>query len=330
MILLYQRASEKHREDHSIAGGETNVSKQYHIGLVGCGDWGRYILRDLNSLGCRVTAVARSEQSRKNARDGKAASIVNSIDQLPDIDGAVVASPTSSHAAVIEELLDRQIPIYVEKPLTNDPKTASRLVKIAGDRIFVMDKWRHHPGIELLAEIARSGELGRVLGLRSTRVSWGNHHEIDCIWIYAPHDIAIAYEVLGYLPKPRSAMTEKIGDTPVGLVGLLGDNPWFVFEASIRYRERRRDVRLHCENGIAVLADGYSDHIQITRVADFNDTKIPEPELRPISTEFPLLRELRAFVEYLDGGPPPKSSAPEGAAMVQLIADLRKLAGISD
>jgi hypothetical protein len=30
-----------------------------------------------------------------------------------------------------------------------------------------MDKWRYHPGIELLATIARSQELGPALGLVS-------------------------------------------------------------------------------------------------------------------------------------------------------------------
>ena len=49
-------------------------------------------------------------------------------------------------------------------------------------------------------------------------------------------------------------------------------------------------------------------------------------ERRPISSEFPLLRELRAFVEHLEGGPPPKSSAAEGVAEVATIARLRELA----
>jgi Trk K+ transport system NAD-binding subunit len=34
------------------------------VGLVGCGRWGRHILRDLVALGCEVHVVARSEESR--------------------------------------------------------------------------------------------------------------------------------------------------------------------------------------------------------------------------------------------------------------------------
>ena len=76
-----------------------------------------------------------------------------------------------------------------------------------------------------------------------------------------------------------------------------------------------------CEDGVAVLTDGYSDHVLVATG--------PEPEKRPISTELPLLRELRAFVEHLAGGPPPRSSAREGSEIVKTIAELRTLAGLA-
>jgi predicted dehydrogenase len=88
-------------------------------------------------------------------------------------------------------------------------------------------------------------------------------------------------------------------------------------------------VTLICEDGVAVLPDGYSDHVQIARVADPADTSPPELERRAISTELPLVRELRAFVEHVRGGPPPRSSASEGAAVVRTIAELRALAGLA-
>jgi predicted dehydrogenase len=294
------------------------------IGLIGCGRWGRNILRDLHTLGCAVTVVAPSDDSRRNAVEGGAAAMVDRIEALPAVDGIVVATPTATHAAVIEALLHRGIPIYCEKPLTPDRAAAARLAALAPDRLFVMDKWRYHPGIEALAAIARSGELGPVLGLRTTRVQWGNQHlDVDGIWVMAPHDLSIALEVLGALPAPRHAVGEVSDGVAVGLIGLLGDRPWVVLEVSNRAPVVRREVRLHCRDGIAVLDDGYADHIRVFRAADPHDTTAPEPERRPIATEWPLLRELRAFLEHLEGGPPPKSSAAEGAAIVATLAELR-------
>ena len=191
-----------------------------------------------------------------------------------------------------------------------------------------MDKWRYHPGVELLAEIARSGELGGVVGLRTTRIGWGNTHDVDPVWVLAPHDLAIGLEILGSVPTPRSAVAESQNGYAAGLIGVLGDDPWLALEVSARAVQHRREVTLACEDGVAILGGGYSDHIQIARVEDPADMT-PQPERRAISTELPLLRELRAFVQHLAGGPPPRSSAHEGAAVVRAIADLRALAGLS-
>lgn len=305
------------------------MSAQTRIALVGCGAWGKHILRDLVALGCEVAVVARSEQSRALADDGGAATIVRSIRELPAVDGIVIATPTASHASVIEEGLDRGVPIFVEKPITDDPADADRLAAAAPDRLFVMDKWRYHPGVELLGEIARSGELGRVIGLRTTRIGWGNPHEdVDAIWILAPHDLSIGLEVLGALPRPRTAIADVADGRATGLVGVLGESPWLVLEVSSRAIDYRRDVTLVCEAGVAVLADGYSDRVLVSRGADPIGRAEPEPELWPISTELPLLRELRAFVEHVGGGAPPRSSAAEGAAVVRVISELRSLAGL--
>ena len=49
-------------------------------------------------------------------------------------------------------------------------------------------------------------------------------------------------------------------------------------------------------------------------------------ERRPITGELPLLAELRAFVEHLQGGPPPRSSAADAIAIVERVAAMIDLA----
>ena len=99
------------------------------VGLVGCGHWGRYILRDLKSLSCHVTVVARNHASRENATAGGADEIVASIAELSKVDGTVVATPTVTHAETILELLPRGVPIFCEKPLTSNVEAARSVVK---------------------------------------------------------------------------------------------------------------------------------------------------------------------------------------------------------
>jgi predicted dehydrogenase len=299
------------------------------IGLVGCGRWGCRLAADLVRLGCPPVVVARSEDSRRRALEAGARELVPSVESMPAVDGVVVATPTATHAAVIDELLPLGVPIFVEKPMTPSAQDAARLAAAAPDRLFVMDKWRYHPGVELLADLARSGELGPVLGLRTSRVDWGNpHRDVDAVWILAPHELAIALEVLGEIPQPTAARAERLDGSAAGLTAMLGDDPWVIFEVGDRWSDRRREIRLFCAEGVALLVDGWVDHVRVYRGVGGPDEALPEPELRPISTELPTARELRTFVEHLQGGPPPRSSAAEGALVVETIARLRALAGL--
>lgn len=293
------------------------------IGLIGCGEWGRHILRDLVSLGCEVTVVARSEESQARARAGGAQRIVPDATELPDVDGVVVATPTSAHVASIDKVLDRGVPVFVEKPLCTDPAAAARIARAAPGRVFVMDKWRYHPGVEQLAAIARDGRLGPVSGLRTWRMQWGNRHrDVDTLWMCAPHDLSIALEVLGVLPALRAAAGETSAEGCVSAIAVYGPRPWFCLEVSSRSPEWRREVRLHCAEGVAVLRDPYSPEVDIVRPDGPGGVGRVEERLA-ISREMPLLRQLRVFVEHLRGGPPPRSSVDDAAAIVRAIAALR-------
>jgi predicted dehydrogenase len=148
------------------------------VSLIGCGRWGRNILRDLIALGCQVVVCDPDLNAREHARATGAGSSVASMDELSRMDelskgdGMVIATPVSTHAAVIRRALEFGIPIFVEKPLTCDIDSAREFARRAPGRLFVMDKWRYHPGIEELARIARTSELGAPLGMRLRQVGW--------------------------------------------------------------------------------------------------------------------------------------------------------------
>ncbi len=142
------------------------------IGLFGFGRWGKLIFRDLRVLGAEVRVIVPSEESRRAALAAGAVSAQavyttrDEIAALADVDGFIVAAPTVLHAQILFTLVATGKPIFVEKPFATDTDACRTLVDAAGERIFVMDKWRYHPGIDKLTELVRSGTLGDILALR--------------------------------------------------------------------------------------------------------------------------------------------------------------------
>ncbi|MCX7286828.1 MAG: Gfo/Idh/MocA family oxidoreductase [Rhodobacterales bacterium] len=294
------------------------------IGLVGCGSWGRLILRDLITLGAKVAVASPSPQSRATALGLGASSVHVSVADLPLLDGYVVATPTTIHAEVIEALIPTGRPIFTEKPMTNDPAAADRIVARAGERVFAMDKWRYHGGVLQLAELARSGALGTVLQVQSWRLDWENRHDdVDAAWVLLPHDLSIALEILGFLPRLRFATGVATFGRNREISAFLQDDtgPRVGIEISSCHPINRRSVVVIGTEGSAQFGGSYDDVVLLRR----HD----QPEKRlPIASGMPLLAELRCFVDHLRGGPPPKSTASEAALVVRRIAEIRAMAGL--
>ncbi|MBW4653573.1 MAG: Gfo/Idh/MocA family oxidoreductase [Kaiparowitsia implicata GSE-PSE-MK54-09C] len=292
------------------------------VGLVGCGRWGKHILRDLQALGCEVAVADHNEQARSHALTVGATQVVSHLDHLPDAqDGYVVATPTATHVEVVLQLLGRDRPIFCEKPLSNDVAQARAIAERAPNQVFLMDKWRYHPGVDALRQVAQSGQLGAIQQVQTRRVQWGNpHRDVDGVWVLAPHDLAIVQHILGEIPPPRAAVGHGTPDQMDGVVALLGDRPAAIIEVSTRQPVNSRLISVAGADAVAVLDDPLASAIQVFQ------NGCAEPDYISISTEFPLLRELRVFCEFLQGGAPPLTNAVEATRMVEAIASIRQLA----
>jgi len=288
--------------------------------LLGCGRWGRNILRDLASLGRSVIVVDPSEQARELAAP-LARSTHADLKFEERFAGVIVATPATHHVAAIESVARWETPIFVEKPLATCIRDAERALALAGDRLFVMDKWRYHPGVEALAALAASGEFGPVRALRTWRLGLSHgHDDVDPIWTLLPHDLAIVRDILGSLPVAMNAIAERADGRLLGIEARLGTDPMCVLEISSGRPQRRRRVEVLFATAVAVFDDARDAAIEIRS----------EEGVRKIAVrnEPPLRREVAAFLRYLDGGAPPKSSARDGVEMVRRIAELRALAGL--
>lgn len=297
------------------------------IGLIGCGIWGRNILRDLIELNQSVVVIDPDGENRSKALAMGASS---AFEKRPDDfkpAGWVISTPATTHFEVLKSLVSQDVPIFVEKPLTCDLNEAEELLKIKGGKIFVMHNWRYHGGIQMLSDLVQSKVLGELVFYKSNRCNWTSpRSDVDSVWTLIPHDITIAYSMLGYFPKPKAAVVETYQGIQRGMTALLGTDVPCVMEVSNRYADKRREVRLHFTNGIAVLPDEKVDFIEIYHGDDQSKPSEMWREERKFDTISPLIRELKSFLDYLAGGPPPPTNLDEGVKVIRIINELKKLA----
>jgi predicted dehydrogenase len=298
------------------------------IGLIGCGRWGRLILRDLLACRAEVHVVVPSEETQARASVLGAASTVTAIAALPPMDGYIVASPTITHAAIIAELLPTGRPIFTEKPMTADVVSARRLAAEAGDRLFVMDKWRYHPGVEAMRQEIAAGHAGEVLSIRMTRWGWGNpHDDVSALWILAPHDLSILQHLIGTIPPLRFAVAAIKAKPDLGFTVHLGtaEGPTVSLDIGIASPEHRRRCLIIGSRATLELRDGYDQSIFVREGAPGDPAAIERSIA--VGSAMPLLSEIERFLAFLGGGPAPMSSAEEGLAVVERLAEIEAALG---
>ncbi|MGD0338896.1 MAG: Gfo/Idh/MocA family oxidoreductase [Bacteroidota bacterium] len=294
------------------------------IGLVGCGNWGTNILRDLLRLHCAVYVVDIDSKARMRASGNGAMKAFSSIDDLPACDGYVVAVPIPDLTKESVRLLKFKKPIFAEKTLCLSLEDFDLLYISGGsDYIFAMHKWHYHPGIEALRSVVQSGRIGELEVLSVTRHAWvDDFHCGDVFWTQVVHDLTIVKHLLGYIPDKVRAIKVCMNEDglPVSFSAMIGDRPTVVISTSGRHYEKISGVSIQGKKGSAGLYNAYDDHIKIRD--ERGEEKIS------IDTTFPLYLELKEFVEYLSGGPRPRCGLQDAKEVTEAILLLRKSAGL--
>lgn len=205
------------------------------IAVLGCGGWGKNIVRTVNQLGRLRAVVDPSPSGQAAAREIAPQVQVHASPEavLSDtsIKGVMIATPAETHYATACAAIDAGKDVFVEKPLTIDVDEARDLVdraRVGGRILMVGHLLEYHPAILKLHELIEAGELGKVRYLISNRLNLGKiRTEENALWSFAPHDISVILRLVGSLPfevvaTGGSYVSPNIADVTV--TQLLFDN----------------------------------------------------------------------------------------------------------
>ncbi|MCH7604314.1 MAG: Gfo/Idh/MocA family oxidoreductase, partial [Planctomycetes bacterium] len=178
------------------------------IAVLGCGGWGRNIVRTLEKLSLlRAVADTTPEGRALAANLAPQATIHDTLDSIledPAIRGVMIATPAEFHYEHVCQTLAAGKDVFVEKPMTIDVDEARDLISRArqADRILMVGHLlEYHPAIRKLHDLILAGELGDLQYLISNRLNLGKiRTRENALWSFAPHDIAVILRLVGVLP----------------------------------------------------------------------------------------------------------------------------------
>ena len=124
-----------------------------------------------------------------------------------DVDGVVIATPISTHAQLARPLIERGIPVCIEKPVTGSVAEARQLLAAAEQAdclVHVGHIHLHNPAFVRARELAPT--VGRIRYLYFEGTNNGPvRTDASVLWDWLPHPLSMALSLLGATPCSAQA-----------------------------------------------------------------------------------------------------------------------------
>jgi len=323
------------------------AGQRVRLALVGFGYWGPNYARVLNDLPdadltlvCDRSADRLTIVRQRYRMVGTCAS-VEEVFARDDVDAVVIATPASTHAALVRAALERGLHVLVEKPMALDTDGCAalcRLAESAGRVLMVGYTFLYNAAVRKMKEYLAPDQFGQTYYLHATRTNLGPiRQDVNAVWDLAPHDVAIFNYLLDEEPRWASAIGTRVlrterDDIAFATLGYANDvvgnihvswaDPNKVREV-VAVGSRRRVVfndlndveRVRVfERGVSVgdaIADSYGEFKLLVRDGDIISPKIEPSE--------PLKNQCAEFVEAIATGRAPLAHARFGLGVVRTL-----------
>lgn len=309
-----------------------------NIAVVGCGHWGKNLVRNFSDLGVLASIcdpnieLAKEYANKYKVNNCTYKEIIND----EDISGVVLAVPAQLHASMAIEAMQAKKHVYVEKPLAMNHSEAEEMISSAETnkvKMMVGHLLQYHPVFVTLLSVVRSGGIGNLCYLYSNRLSFGKvRSEEDVIWSFAPHDISMILSLVGEEPTTinvvsANLLNQQISDTAtIHMEFNMGLKSHISVSWLHPYKEQKLVVV--GDSGMAVFDDTktWDEKLAFYRhTVDLLDGELPElknAEVEYYNVPFsePLRNECKHFLDVVNGDLTPLTDGPEGMQVLRVLS----------
>ncbi|MBT5110261.1 MAG: Gfo/Idh/MocA family oxidoreductase [Rhodospirillaceae bacterium] len=320
---------------------EPSRSESPTVAVVGCGYWGKNLVRNFHGLGALAAVCDNDPEQGRRIADEYSVPLRAYDDVLadPDIAGVVIATPAVDHARLVKAAILQGKHVFVEKPLALALSDAAELCDLAAahERILMVGHLlRYHPAFLRLREICSEGQLGRINYIYSNRLSLGKIRiEENALWSFAPHDISMILALMNDVPETveavgHSYINKGIADVTTTHLTFASGQAAHIHVSWLHPFKEQRLVVVG-DRGMAVFDDSraWTDKLQTyAHMMNWrNGMPIPEKaEGEPIGLEpaEPLKLECQHFLECLATGATPWTDGQEGLRVLGVLDAAQK------
>jgi predicted dehydrogenase len=176
--------------------------------VLGYGYWGPNLARNVaecSQLRLEALCDLDPDQLRLFLQRHPDARAVRELDAVlvdPAIEAVVIATPPQTHHALAKRALEAGKHVLVEKPLATRLMDAHELAAIAtaNERVLMPGHtFIYSPAVNTVRDLIRSGVVGDIHFLTSSRMNLGKYNGDGVVCDLAPHDLSI---LLYWLDQP--------------------------------------------------------------------------------------------------------------------------------
>lgn len=299
------------------------MSQKVRVAVIGVGEHGRNHARNLREMP-EAELVGVFDQRPERARDVAQELGVRAFETLEEVFASVqavsIVIPTTVHAAVTRQALERDVDVLVEKPIARTVEEADELIRLAeakGRILQVGHLERFNPGVQAAKEVTHQPLFFEVhrLGVFSPRSL-----DVDVVFDLMIHDLDLVLWLTGARVADVRAVGLPVLSDKVDIANarVEFDNGTVAnFTASRVSTERVRKFRYFQPHEYISIDFTRRDALALRVEADGAAPRIAFRKLE-IAPGDSLRAELEAFVECVKTRRPPLVGGREGRAALAL------------